>query len=236
MRYIFPRQFSLHNVFTSRVDARETVQPMKDYTLREQEIVQQQKSLKRKAPSARDADQHLPKRLRGEVMDLVRNLQRRNAQCSYGKLLQHYCPVNNKGFKSLSQNKPSSKGRSRRARSGRPCTAEVSADVTRSGEETLSKEFTNTLRANDPEATHLGQTPQNSIFNLATSHAQVSAFCRASVSHVVPRAFWGEGDTARHNENVFLRNIDRFIRLRRFESMTLHACFQHIKVSLAFDE
>ena len=33
MKYIFPRQFGLHNVFTSPVDLRETVQPFKDYTL-----------------------------------------------------------------------------------------------------------------------------------------------------------------------------------------------------------
>ena len=38
MKYIFPKQFGLHNAFSSAVDPRETVQPFKDYTLREREI------------------------------------------------------------------------------------------------------------------------------------------------------------------------------------------------------
>ncbi|RPB11270.1 hypothetical protein P167DRAFT_230450 [Morchella conica CCBAS932] len=38
LKYIFPRQFNLHNAFTSIVDRRETVQPLKDYTMREKEI------------------------------------------------------------------------------------------------------------------------------------------------------------------------------------------------------
>ncbi|KAF2259198.1 hypothetical protein CC78DRAFT_525270, partial [Lojkania enalia] len=40
MRYIFPRQFGLHNVFISQVDSRETSMQFKDYTLREREIQQ----------------------------------------------------------------------------------------------------------------------------------------------------------------------------------------------------
>jgi len=38
MKHIFPRQFGLHNVFTSNVDSREMARAFKDYTLREQEI------------------------------------------------------------------------------------------------------------------------------------------------------------------------------------------------------
>ena len=95
MKYIFPRQFGLHNAFTSKVDSRETVQPFKDYTLREQEITQadRQKSLKRGGRSGLPMKPLLPKRLRGATYDLVKALQRRHARCSYVELLKHYCPV-----------------------------------------------------------------------------------------------------------------------------------------------
>lgn len=88
MMYIFPRQFGLHNAFTSKVDYKETAQRLKDYTLREQEILQ-------RFPNLVEADQtpRLPTRLRGAVQDLVQKLQRLHTNCSYSKLLQHYCPV-----------------------------------------------------------------------------------------------------------------------------------------------
>lgn len=83
MMYLFPRQFGLHNVFTSHVDSRETVQPFKDYTLREEEIKSKYKSGKIK----------IPKRLRGETIAMVRKLQILHSRCPYQKLLEHYCPV-----------------------------------------------------------------------------------------------------------------------------------------------
>lgn len=97
MKYIFPRQFRLHNVFTSTVDSRETIQPLKDYTLRENEICQSA----RKTSAARVHDSvgnqntldqsRLPKRLRGLPVDLVRKLQVQHLRCSYVELLKHYC-------------------------------------------------------------------------------------------------------------------------------------------------
>ena len=96
MKYIFPRQYGLHNAFTSMLDSRETVQPFKDYTLREQEIAQKnrQASLKNglgsKPPTS--INQHLPKRLRG-VVELVKKFQTLHRRCSYKEMLEHYCPV-----------------------------------------------------------------------------------------------------------------------------------------------
>jgi len=84
MLYIFPRQFGLHNVFTSNVDTRETAQPFKDYTLREDEI-NEKYSLKQSAK--------VPRRLRGKPTDLVRKLQVEHSQCPYKLLLEYYCPV-----------------------------------------------------------------------------------------------------------------------------------------------
>lgn len=97
MKYIFPRQFGLHNVFTSTVDSRETVQPFKDYTLREQEIslAVRQKLAKGGIGAANEVQSkdQLPKRLRGLPVELIKKLQKRHARCPYHELLKHYCPV-----------------------------------------------------------------------------------------------------------------------------------------------
>lgn len=84
MMYLFPRQFGLHNVFTHDVDRRETVQPFKDYTLREDEInkIYPPPSIPK-----------IPKRLRGKAVALVQKLQILHKRCPYKELLEHYCPV-----------------------------------------------------------------------------------------------------------------------------------------------
>lgn len=89
MKYIFPRQFRLHNVFTSKPDFRQTVQPLKDYTMREDEISQ---SAQRDANGGLEESIKIPKRLRGKTVELVRKLQKRNKNCPYVELLRYYCP------------------------------------------------------------------------------------------------------------------------------------------------
>lgn len=90
LMYMFPRQFGLHNVFTSQVDHTQTAQKFQDYTLREEEIT-------RKFCTASEGTQHfkahIPKRLRGLTQHLVERLQVLHDRCSYSKLLEHYCPV-----------------------------------------------------------------------------------------------------------------------------------------------
>lgn len=89
LMYMFPRQFGLHNVFTSTVDRQQTSQRLQDYTLREEEIA-------KKFP-VRDGvgkpRQHIPKRLRGKLVHLVARLQVLHARCSYAEMLRYYCPV-----------------------------------------------------------------------------------------------------------------------------------------------
>jgi telomerase reverse transcriptase len=100
MKYIFPRQFGLHNVFTSTVDSRESVQPFKDYTLREEEIAQTDDLKTKSKPGTRsgmDTDatkpnSKIPKRLRGKLVQLIQKLQKRHRLCAYSELLKHYCP------------------------------------------------------------------------------------------------------------------------------------------------
>lgn len=91
MMYMFPRQFGLHNVFTSHVDMSKTAQKLQDYTLREEEIFE--KFHKTTDGDKPRLDVRVPKRLRGELEHLVQRLQALHARCSYAQLLQHYCPV-----------------------------------------------------------------------------------------------------------------------------------------------
>ena len=86
MRYIFPRQFGLHNVFTSKVDARESAMPFKDYTLREKDI---HTSMCRQLGDKL----RVPRRLRDNVMKLIEKLRILNQRCSYTELLRHYCHI-----------------------------------------------------------------------------------------------------------------------------------------------
>ena len=88
MMYIFPRQFKLHNVFTSQVDFKETSQRLKDYTLREEEILEKFGQLTKSTTRVQ-----MPKRLRGTATELVERMQILHQRCSYSKLFQHHCPV-----------------------------------------------------------------------------------------------------------------------------------------------
>ena len=72
-----------------------------------------------------------------------------------------------------------------------------------------------------------------SMMNYATPEPMVSAFCRAVLLKLVPKEFWGSGDVQAHNEKTFLKNVNRFIGLRRFESLTLHDVSQGLQVSFA---
>ena len=82
MKYIFPRQFNLHNVFTSETDFKETAQTFKDYMTRELEI---RKSCGKK--------HSIPRRLRGLPFHLIARLRKRHNNCSYAQLLEHHCPM-----------------------------------------------------------------------------------------------------------------------------------------------
>ncbi len=96
MRYIFPRQFGHHNVFTSKTESRETVQPYKDYLLREEEIARAELRRRRSPKHLGKSEKqktNVPKRLRGWPTELVLQIRKRHTECPYAYLLRHYCPV-----------------------------------------------------------------------------------------------------------------------------------------------
>ncbi len=69
---------------------------------------------------------------------------------------------------------------------------------------------------------------KQSILDSATPAAEVSAFCRAVLSKIIPNDFLGS--TKDHNQEVLMQNIDRFVNLRRFESLSLHEVIQGMEV------
>lgn len=74
------------------------------------------------------------------------------------------------------------------------------------------------------------QKTQVSLTEYATPASSVSAFCRAVIQKLIPRQFWGVGPDGISNLKLVLRHVDRFIKLRRFESLSLHEVCKGIKV------
>jgi hypothetical protein len=70
-----------------------------------------------------------------------------------------------------------------------------------------------------------------SLTDYATPTSSVSAFCRSVLQKLIPRQFFGVGPDGTHNLRLVLQNVDRFIKLRRFESLSLHEVCKGIKVS-----
>ena len=230
MKYIFPRQFGLHNVFTSPVDPRETVQPFKDYTLREEEITRHQcRLLSKRAKPAGSPRTHIPKRLRGQAMALVKKLQKSHSRCCYTELLRHYCPVVGKRMAwSLERNgadiyqnfhrplqQPTGNDQVHKPQSQR---AQLSSSYD------LCSSKTTGLSSQAAESRNLSMT------EFATPASHVSAFCRAALGSLIPRGFWGIGNEGEANQKVIMQHVDGFIRFRRFENLSLHLVTQKLKV------
>jgi len=190
MMYIFPRQFGLHNAFTSVVDYRRTAQKLQDYTLREDEISEK---FPRVDAQGRPTKKHIPKRLRG-VKHLVERLQVLHGRCAYTEMIQHYCPVGQVDGQNDLGSRPNDRSKPRRA----PVFPLVFKSLT----------------------------------DLATPTSDVSAFCQAVISKVIPNGFWGQGAAQEHNKACFLRKVHHFLHLRKFESMCLHDVMQQMKVRL----
>lgn len=220
MMYMFPRQFGLHNVFTSEVDSKETVQPFKDYTLREDEI---------HAKFSIENGVKIPKRLRGKAAELVKKLQVQHNRCPYKALLDHHCIVSSLCI--AIQNPLTQQATYENAsRLVRNVELQQTNTYTLTAFQTQKLVSTNsiiTLASSKPSML-LPRKP--SLMDRATPTAMVSAFCRAVLCKLVPHEFWGMGDVQKHNERVFLRNIDRFIQLRRFETLSLYEVSQDVKV------
>jgi telomerase reverse transcriptase len=79
----------------------------------------------------------------------------------------------------------------------------------------------------DTGITGVRTAEQTCFTDMACSTADVSAFCRAVVTKVIPHGIWGDES----NKRTIMYWIDQFIALRRFESLTLHQVTQKVQVN-----
>ncbi|KAJ2892715.1 hypothetical protein MKZ38_009438 [Zalerion maritima] len=216
MMYIFPRQFSLHNVFTSMVDFKKTSQKLMDYTMREEEIVKMfgvgggGKCGGNKGVNLRAK---IPKRLRGQTKELVEKLQKLHGRCSYSSILQHYCPV------------PSVISDQVNSPVGDTSVINLRKAQSRAGSK---KKGRKSLQEKPKPEINLDGV---ALPDLATPASRVSAFCQAVAQKLIPNQLWGVGQAGARNQEVFLKQVDHFVKLRRFESLSLHEVVQNIQVS-----
>ena len=59
----------------------------------------------------------------------------------------------------------------------------------------------------------------------------MSAFCQSVFKHVIPKAFYGDGEDGKHNEHHILKHVDTFIRARKFESFSLLSFLEGLKIA-----
>ncbi|KAF5516403.1 Telomerase reverse transcriptase [Colletotrichum siamense] len=212
MMYIFPRQFGLHNVFTSKVDHLKTAQKLPDYTLREEEI----NSL------FKDQKIRTPKRLRGDVKRLVEHLQLLHGRCAYAELLRHHCPSAIDGTTRKSAHKKPAK----------PSGTQLSLTYTQATAPASRSAITTKHRHKArQQAPSIPTIKFDAVTDLATPAPHVSAFCRAVLARLIPDAFWGSGPDQAHNRDLVFKRVDHFVGLRRFESMSLEEVTDGIKVT-----
>lgn len=72
--------------------------------------------------------------------------------------------------------------------------------------------------------------PKLSLTDHATPASSVSAFCRAVLQRLIPPRFFGEGEHGIWNRKIVMKHVDSFIKLRRYESLSLHEVCKGLKV------
>ena len=202
MKHIFPRQFGLHNVFTSLVDTKQTSQTLPDYTYREDEIDQNREHPK----------YWVPKRLRHGPRTMVESIRKAHSRCSYTQLLRHYC--------SVSRTRPSlgMQGSTHPTSTDRN-TASLVTQAILSGEAVGSAAVPN-----------YETRTTTSFLPHCTATADVAAFCKSVMKRLLPKSALGEGIEQQHNWRILLRGVDKFVHARKFETLTLHQIVEQIKV------
>lgn len=214
MKHIFPLQFGLHNVFLGAVDRGEAGHEFKDYTLREQEITyEEHRNAYKYGTNSRMKHTRIPKRLRGEPFSIVQRIRKRHANCSYTQLLRHHCPV--RAIDPFTTSLPT-------AAESRTSPGHIKTQL--SLQPTVSPVWQQEKGSSVPKT-------EISILAYATPTARVSAFCRAAVGRLLPKNALGVGANGEHNLVELLDRVDQFVRMRRYESFSLHEVLQNLRIS-----
>lgn len=202
LKHVFPRQFGLHNVFTSTIDKKQTSQPFLDYIYREDEI----------AAAKKRAAFWIPHRLRGAPLTMVDKIRKRHARLSYSQLLRHYCSITSSRPLSTTTRLP-----------GSSCGTVSTA---------LNTQFSRSSAETPPQpSSRAPKNPDRSFVAHATATTDVSAFCQAVLKGIIPTDAFGVGEQGRSNWRKVLCNVGRFIDLRRFETTNLHQLCQDLNLN-----
>ncbi|KAF3315486.1 hypothetical protein TWF173_003404 [Orbilia oligospora] len=276
LKYIFPRAFGLHNVFTSTVDKQDTAQIFKDYTLREDEIdlmiskskddrrlrkilkkKQETESgcpddndelhhghvpppsplpdINRKEGRAYETVENLPQRFRGRIPHLVGELVRLQRRCKYHPLLQHYCSssVINTTAPDPRPRVPAPPPSTQVSPlATMPFKTQVSNRRTSGGSRSKRTSLQGTIPITPLKKTDPGEiSPQDPMLLFTTSSHSVYAFIRAVISNIIPLEFWGTGKSVLKNRDVFFGHMETFVKLRRYETLSLHDVMQGFKLT-----
>ncbi|KAI9042294.1 telomerase reverse transcriptase [Aspergillus affinis] len=229
MKYVFPKHFGLRNVFNSSGTS------FSIKASREEEIARRENQRQAKAQNSKRSytysqgepgqSPRIPKRLRGKLVELVRQLQIRQRHCSYWQLLQYYCPLESSGPRKFDtidiQN--------------------VSQDLESSASGNLITQPAGPGGVLTPTAAQTNQefqTPKNNLskpklnlMDYATPSSSVSAFCRAVLRQLFSPQWYGAGQQGNINQNIVLNHVDRFVRMRRSETLSIHEICKGIKVT-----
>ncbi|KAL8280819.1 hypothetical protein RQP46_006823 [Phenoliferia psychrophenolica] len=202
LKYIFPRQFTLDNPFTT---PKPNWKGIADYTDREDEI-------------AKLGPIKTPKRLK-PALDLVEKLIKLQAKCNYRKLLDRFCPrkVLRKGT-----TPPAASS----ATHSLPTPDEPRTQISR-GEISIDVSQRSLIYPHGGKQARAKARAKPKFSEYECTPYEVDSFVRAVIRDVVPRDFWG----SEANTNVILNHVSTFVRLRRHETFSVHALVQDFCIS-----
>ncbi|GAC99531.1 hypothetical protein PHSY_007133 [Pseudozyma hubeiensis SY62] len=228
-KYVFPRHFGLHNVFTGQRDYDTTTQPFRDYTVREVEI---------KLLGAK----RTPKVLR-PVLPVLAKILTRHDKLNYRALLERCCPSRvPKGRLTAQERQQIVQDLAEVESMQQPSVCQdlpVKAVQQKKGERTALASSTqnNIVKA---QASSAGEKDSvKATFELAppaprkpryTNYAvpttgQVVHFITLAIKSLLPRDLFG----SLHNQKLVLATIGDFVRLRRYETFNLHQIAQSFR-------
>ncbi|CEQ41347.1 SPOSA6832_03072 [Sporobolomyces salmonicolor] len=203
-KYVFPRQFGLHNVFTSP-KPRSSLEVLPDYQDREIEIKSDVGPTAHKVGSIKT-----PGRLK-PALPLLKRLALLHGRCNYRKLLDQKCP-SKITHKKLNVNEKS------------VILDIVSEPHTQLSRENLSVDISHASQILPHGGTQAHEKVQAKpkLAGYACLSYEVERYVQAVVQEVIPRDFWGSAA----NFKLVQKNIATFLRLRRYETLSIHAILQ----------
>ncbi|GAA5910442.1 telomerase reverse transcriptase [Sporobolomyces salmoneus] len=240
-KYVFPSQFNLDNVFKrpeSTVSGGKGINLWLSVRPDHEDRVVEIKKL---------GTIPTPKRLRSKVVPLLNKLIVLNQRCNYRKLLELKCPskdlMSEPPLTQLSRPnatpsfaaplssstataRTNSQQTSISASSNRIPDSQPSEQATNEGhqeEVVAEEEEEDSLRPIKPKS---GLEKKPKLAEFACSPYEVESYVQAVVRDVIPRSFWG----SERNRKLVFKQISQFLRMRRFESISLHSLLQGFSI------